>query len=138
MPYRINGSDGANNRPEAARRRDQPEIEALVVAGLRQAPGYSSAPSAMIVTPDAPVKAVNNAHATSEIIARPPGSQPSSACERRTNRARRLPCAQQESGEREQRNRDEHGRFGQAEELDRDDGQIDALALETRPTRPRR
>ena len=92
----------------------------------------------MIVTPEAPVNAVNIAQATSEMIASPPGSQPSSACERRTKPRRRLPCAQQETGEREQRNRDEHGRFGQAEELDRDDGQIDSLALETRPARRRR
>ena len=46
----------------------------------------------MIVTPDAPVKAVNNAHATSEMIARPPGNQPRSACERRTNRAGACPA----------------------------------------------
>ena len=46
----------------------------------------------MIVTPDAPVKAVNNAHATSEMIARPPGNQPRSACERRTKRAGACPA----------------------------------------------
>src|SRR5881394_2558374 len=40
----------------------------------------------MIVTPDAPVNAVNSAHETSEMIARPPGNQPSSACESRTSR----------------------------------------------------
>ncbi len=41
----------------------------------------------MIVTPEAPVKAVNNAQATSEMIASPPGNHPSNACERRTSRA---------------------------------------------------
>ncbi len=46
----------------------------------------------MIVTPDAPVKAVNIAQATSEIMARPPGSQPRSACDRRTNRAGACPA----------------------------------------------
>ena len=92
----------------------------------------------MIVTPEAPVNAVNNAQATSEMIASPPGNQPSSACDRRTNRAGACPALNRKPGEREQRNRDEHGRFGQAEELDRDDGQIDSLAARTRPTRPRR
>ena len=46
----------------------------------------------MIVMPDAPVKAVNSAHATSETIANPPGSQPSSACDSRTNRAGACPA----------------------------------------------
>src|SRR5690606_4687315 len=45
----------------------------------------------MIVTPDAPVNAVKSAHAASEIIASPPGSQPSSACDKATSRRGALP-----------------------------------------------
>src|SRR5690606_33117871 len=40
----------------------------------------------MIVTPEAPVNAVKSAHTASAIIASPPGSQPSSARDRRTSR----------------------------------------------------
>ena len=39
-----------------------------------------------MVTPDAPVKAVNSAQATMATIASPPGSQPSSAFDSRTSR----------------------------------------------------
>ena len=41
--------------------------------------GYSNAPSATMVTPDAPVKAVKNAQATKATMARPPGIHPRKA-----------------------------------------------------------
>ncbi len=46
----------------------------------------------MIVTPDAPVNAVNRAHDTSVMIASPPGNQPSSAWESRTSRRGACPA----------------------------------------------
>ncbi len=41
----------------------------------------------MIVTPDAPVNTVNSAHVQIVTIARPPGTQPSSAFANRTRRS---------------------------------------------------
>ena len=75
----------------------------------------------MIVTPEAPVNAVNN-RASDERDDREAAGQPAEQRLRQAHQPRRrLPALKQESREREQRNRDEHRRFGQAEELDRDD-----------------
>ena len=48
--------------------------------------GKSSPPSATIVIPEAPVKAVKRAQTIMAIMASPPGSQPSKAWEKRTSR----------------------------------------------------
>ena len=47
--------------------------------------GKSRPPSAKMVTPEAPVKAVNTAHSASEMTARPPGSQPRLKVNNRTS-----------------------------------------------------
>ena len=44
----------------------------------------------MIVTPEAPVNAVKTAHTARHTIARPPGSQPSNACDNLTSRCGEL------------------------------------------------
>ncbi len=60
-----------------------------------------------MVTPVAPVNAVNIAHAITATIARPPGSQPSNALLTRTSRCGAGLSGQEISGEREQRYRDQ-------------------------------
>ena len=47
--------------------------------------GYKIAPSAIIVTPDAPVKAVKSAHARIDTMAKPDGIQPKKTSVKATN-----------------------------------------------------
>ena len=85
MPYRISGSDGAKSSPRLPADVTKPRLNFSGYPACCSA-GNSKAPSAMMVTPDAPVKAVKKAQAASETMASPAGIQPSSALVSRTSR----------------------------------------------------
>ncbi len=55
--------------------------------------GSSKPPKATMVMPEAPVRAVKRAHTKIAIMAKPPGNQPSRACEKFTRRAGALLAA---------------------------------------------
>jgi len=87
----MSGSDGANKRPRLPDAVFSPRLKRSSYAACINA-GWNSDPSAMIVTPEAPVNAVNSAHDTSVTIASPPGNQPSSAWESLTRRCGASPA----------------------------------------------
>ena len=89
MPYRINGSEGANKRPKLPELVTSPRLNLSEKPTLTSA-GYNSAPIATMVTPDAPVKAVKKAQVTNAMTPSPPGSQPIAACAVRTSRCEAL------------------------------------------------
>ena len=84
IPYRIIGKLGINKRPKFP---EAVKIPRLNFSGYPSSckTGYSRPPSAIIVTPEAPVKAVKIAHETSVTMPSPPGSQPKKALDRFTN-----------------------------------------------------
>ena len=84
-PYRISGIEGTRIRPRLPDAVSRPSENFSPYFCCSNA-GYSTAPSATIVTPVAPVKAVNIAQAITATIARPPGNQPSKAFVTRTMR----------------------------------------------------
>ena len=89
------------------------------------------APSAMIVTPEAPVNAVKNAQAASDTSASPPRHPAEQRIGQPHETTWRIALAEQVSGESEKRNRGQEWQIGNTQNLERDIHQIGIVALKT-------
>lgn len=78
------GRLGGNRSPRLPEVVNNPSEKFSGYFSFRRA-GYNSPPSAIIVTPEAPVKAVKKAHVQSDTIDRLPGSHPKIALEKLTS-----------------------------------------------------
>ena len=88
--------------------------------------GSSRAPSATIVTPDAPVRAVNKAQAMKPTMARPAGIRTEQRLDQRHQSLRGLGLGHQVAGEGEERQRRQELLVRQVVDVDRHRGEVDA------------
>src|SRR3989338_10703140 len=77
-PYKIRGREGGNKSPRLPQVVTIPKLNFSEYFSEIKI-GYKSPPIAIIVTPDAPVKAVKKAQVRRVTIATPPGTHPTQA-----------------------------------------------------------
>src|SRR3972149_9123681 len=94
IPYRMMGRLGGKRSPMLPDAVTNPR-ENCSGYDSRRRMGYRIPPRATMVTPDAPVNAVKNAHVATTTIASPPGIHPNIACASFTSRLGELLSARQ-------------------------------------------